>query len=407
VAGLLAALGNPQRQLRCVHLAGTNGKGSTAAILAAVLQEQGYRVGTYSSPHLHSYRERIRVGGTPVSAGELLEYLRRVEEAGSAHAATEFEVLTAAALRYLADRAVDIAVVEVGMGGTYDATNLVVPDVAVITSVALDHAAFLGDTLQQVAVNKAGIIKPGAEVVAGAMPAEAAAVVREVCQRQGACLWWAPEVIQVEALSPPGLEGTRVSIRGPQMETGPLHFALPGLYQLENLATAMAVVWRLRCRGWQVSAQAIAHGLGRVRWPGRLEVVRAEPLVVVDAAHNPQGAEALDVSLARMLPGRPRLLVCGVLDDKDAEGILRPLCRDALQVIVTRPEGVRSRQWMRAAQAARAAGVPVEVEEDIRAAVDAALAACPAEGYVVVAGSFYVIDRARAHLLGGGDGLIT
>ncbi|MEQ8200726.1 MAG: folylpolyglutamate synthase/dihydrofolate synthase family protein [Syntrophomonadaceae bacterium] len=402
IVSLLDAMGNPQHNLQYVHIAGTNGKGSTSLIIAEILSKTGCRVGRFISPHLHSYLERISIDGVNISAAQLGSILDEIDghiqimlHRGEGHP-TEFEVLTAAAFRYFQQQQVDLAVLEVGMGGTYDSTNVITPQVAVITGVDFDHTAFLGDTLGEIAANKAGIIKPGVPVVVGAVNSEALQVISETARALQSPLYHSDD-IKVIPSGPATLQGQTVDLDGPGLQLKGLAFAMPGTYQLRNLAVAMRALLVLRDQGLAIDADSIRSALAGVRIPGRLEIVNQSPLVIVDAAHNPQGARALAESLNDLLPGRGKVLVLGLLDDKERTGIAAALAENTRAVVVTRPQGSRSQAWQEVGQIWQRdfPMIRIEVAENIELAVERAVGVLTGSEYMVITGSFYVIDRAR------------
>ena len=402
IESLLQEMGNPQRELQYVHIAGTNGKGSTSLIIADILIKAGYRVGRFTSPHLHSYLERFTIDGVEISAAIFKPFLDGIEKhiqvmlkRGEDHP-TEFEVLTAIAFQYFRNEGVDIAVLEVGMGGSYDSTNVITPLVGVITGVDFDHTAFLGTTLGEIAANKAGIIKPGVPVVVGMMDEEALEVIKDKAQLLGAQLYHSDE-ISISPLGRPGLDNQTVNIEGAGFGLTGVRFSLRGDYQLRNLAVALRALLVMQDRGYAIEEQNIRNSLAMLKMPGRLEVVKQSPLVIVDAAHNSQGASALANSLDILLPGRSKVLVLGLLDDKDREGIVSALGRNTRTAIVTRPQGTRSQAWHEVEQQWRQKFPDIEVAavENITAAVDAGLAMVGEDEYLLITGSFYVIDQAR------------
>ena len=292
---LLHALGDPQKELKFVHVAGTNGKGSVCAYLASVLRCAGYRVGLCTSPFLEDFRERIQVDGKlipPEVLGELTELARPAAEAMEDHP-TEFELITAVAMLYFRRCRCDIVVLEVGLGGALDASNVIdVPEAAVITAMGMDHAAILGPTLADIAAAKAGIIKPGGAVVSFGGCPEADAVIRERCREQGAQLTEV-DFSRLRVVGT-GLDGTDLEFA----PYGALHVPLVGLYQAKNAAVAVTTVEVLEKRGWEISRRALEQGLASVCWPGRLEVVRrAGPVILRDGAHNAHGMAATVESL--------------------------------------------------------------------------------------------------------------
>lgn len=314
---LLAGLGNPQRHLRVVHVAGTNGKGSTCAFLASILQQAGYRTGLFTSPYIFEFAERIRVDGQNIPPDDLLEVtlaVRGVAEAMDDHP-TEFELMTAVAFMYFAQRECDICVVEVGLGGRLDSTNVLEgPEVCVITPIALDHMQVLGSTLEDIAGEKAGIMKPGVLVVCAPQQPEAMGVIAARAVEQRAPL---------ACVDADQVQGTPAdfSYRGWRRVT----LGLQGGYQVQNAATALETVGVLRERGWNIPDDAVIAGLAETRWPGRFELLGHQPPFIVDGGHNPQGVQALIESLAQSYPERPVIFIFGVLADKDYETMARQM----------------------------------------------------------------------------------
>lgn len=331
---LLAGLGNPQKQLRFVHVAGTNGKGSTCAFLASVLEQAGYRVGLFTSPAVYSFEERIRVNGQPITYDELTsvtEAVKQVAEALEEHP-TEFELLTGVAFVHFARSRCDVVVVEVGMGGRLDSTNVIeAPEVAVITPVSFDHCAFLGDTLAKIAGEKAGIIKQGAPVVCAPQAPEAETV---ICQIAHAC---ACPFVQVDLSLEQGSEEC-FSYR----DRHDLALGMRGVFQLENAATALDALDVLKQRGWVISEEAIREGLRLAHWPGRFEVVSAEPLIIFDGGHNFSGISALAASLQHVYPQHYRIAISGVLADKDYRDMSEVLVDIADEIIAVAPDNARA-----------------------------------------------------------------
>ncbi|SHG78237.1 dihydrofolate synthase / folylpolyglutamate synthase [Thermosyntropha lipolytica DSM 11003] len=398
---MLKEMGNPEKDLHYVHIAGTNGKGSTSLIISSVLAQAGYKVGRFISPHVHSYRERFTINGQEIDAQTLKQYIDQVEagiktmtEKGFPHP-TEFEVLTAIAFQYFKDEKVDIAVIEVGMGGRYDSTNVITPLVSVITSIGLDHMDFLGGTIAEVAYNKAGIIKHGVPVVVGRVPEEAFRVIVDEAMNKTAPIY-ASSMTWVER-EKQDIYGQEVTIEFAGHELKGVFFSLLGDYQLDNLATSYTTLMLLKKQGFKISDEHIRSALSFLKIPGRLEIVSRDPLVIVDVAHNPQGAEALSTSLYTLLPGRKKVLVCGIVDDKDAVETLRFLGKDTVKCIVTRPEGPRGENWNRVAAIIHSLYPQVEVYqvEDIKEAVGKGLKALAGDDYLLITGSFYVINQAR------------
>lgn len=342
ITALLARLGNPHRRFPAVHIGGTNGKGSSAAIVASILQAAGYRVGLYTSPHLIDFRERIQVQGQPITPEQvcvLTEYLRsRIDPK---EAPTFFEMTTAMAFRHFADEQVDMAVVEVGLGGRLDATNVLTPLGVLITSIAFDHEQYLGHTLEAIASEKAGILSPGRPVVLGPMPDEAARVI----QSHADCLQ-APVARADQAFRAWGGDSHgSFGYRGREWTLSGLNCNLPGQHQIVNSLNALALLEFGVQTAFPVTEQAIRTGLRQVRWPGRLEILARDPLVILDGAHNPSAAEVLFDFLESALhdaTDRKLILVIGMMADKNHKEFLGRLVPIADTVIFTRPHMERA-----------------------------------------------------------------
>ncbi len=303
LARLCELAGTPQSRFKSLHVAGTKGKGSTAAMLDSILRAAGYRTGLFTSPHLHDFRERIRVNGALIGEQEMADAVARlqplVDELHRRHPElgrlTTFEMITALAFVHFAERNVDFAVLETGLGGRLDATNVVEPLVAVITSISYDHTQVLGNTLEQIATEKAGIIKPGASVVCAPQEDEALAVVEATCRKRGARLALVGRDWTWEGAN------SSFQVAGPLGAYAPLSIPLLGIHQLVNATTAVAAIDALRWRGIEVAPEYIREGLENVCWPGRLEVLARQPLVVVDGAHN---ADSARISTLTAILGR-------------------------------------------------------------------------------------------------------
>ena len=309
---LLRLLGNPQKQLRFVHVAGSNGKGSTCAMVERILREAGYVTGFYPSPYIEDFRERIQVCGEYITEEALCRITARVRDAADSMEdhPSQFEIITAIGLLYFAEKNCNIVVLEVGLGGIFDSTNVIdAPEVAVITNIGLEHTEYLGNTLAEIARNKCGIIKSGADVVCYENAAEVMDVVRRVCEEKG-CPLHIARYSRIQLIEK-GLEGQTFRFLHDQAPASqdiaisadePLRLGLLGEYQLHNAATALTIVEALRGRGWKIPQEAVCQGLAEVRWPARFEVLSRHPLFILDGGHNPQCAEALAESLREYLP---------------------------------------------------------------------------------------------------------
>lgn len=398
---LLERLGNPERSLAAVHVAGTNGKGSVCALLAAALGTLGLPVGLYTSPHLVRFNERLVIDGVPVDDATLDGLLAEVEQAAeelerkSGRGPTFFECTTAAAFLHFQRKGVRLAVVETGMGGRLDATNVLVPLLSVITRIGLDHMEYLGDTLEKIAAEKAGIIKPGRPVVAGAMPPGALAVVADAARRCGVPWVDASAVAGVRRVSG-DLAAQKVKVSTGDREYGTLPTALAASYQVENIATMVAAVEALGSHaGLALPEDAVAKGLATARWPGRFQRVAERPPVLVDGAHNPDGAAALVRALKDAKAASRVGLVCGLCADKDVDGFFRTVAPVAKQVWTVPIPNPRSMPPDETACHARRHRIPTQPMADLANALAAARDwARSCDGVVVVCGSLFLAGQA-------------
>lgn len=323
---MLELLGNPERSLRFVHVAGTNGKGSTCAYLDAICRTAGLKTGLFTSPYIHRFEERIRVNGDDISSADLLSCTVAVKEAADAVEAqtgehpTEFELMCAVALTHFARSACDICIMEVGLGGRLDATNVITPDVSVITPISFDHTAFLGSTIADIAHEKAGIIKPGIPCLSAPQQAEALKVIEQTCEERGCAF----ESLDVADITDAHLTDSLMRMFRYQGE--PFEMQLIGSYQPMNASLAIECARMLRSLGWPFAEDAIHEGIARAAWPGRFQALSTSPLIVIDGAHNADGSAALKASLdeLRSLTDRDITFVVGVLADKDVAAILEP-----------------------------------------------------------------------------------
>lgn len=390
IAELLARLGHPEQTCRFVHVAGTNGKGSTSAMLASILTCAGYRTGLYTSPHLLRVTERMRVDGREMPREGLamaVEALRDAAE-GMAEPCTEFELMTAAAFWWFAHERCDYVVLEVGMGGRLDATNVIGrPDCAVITNIGLDHTGVLGDTAEQIAAEKAGIFKGGPAVSYGQTPS-VEAVLREAAGRTGTELHFA-DFGAIEPLTD-GLDGQEFRYRGRGY-----HIKLLGEHQTKNAAVVIEAARQLG-----IAEGAIAAGLERAVWPARFELVSREPYFVVDGGHNPQCVATTAAALERYFPERRRVLLMGVLADKDWGEMLETLLPCASQVVCVTPESERALPAQELCRAILERGTPAVPAADMASGVDTAMSLAGADGMVCSVGSLYMSGAVRERLLG-------
>ncbi len=388
IEGLLAALGHPEERFTLVQIGGTNGKGSTAALLAAMLKAAGRRVGLYTSPHLVSFRERIRIDGEPIAADAVVDGLDALNTLIARFDATMFEATTALALDHFAREAIDVAVLEVGLGGRLDATTVGVPAVTVLTRIDRDHEAILGSTLAAIAAEKAAIIRGGLAVSAAQHPDVTTVVLRHATTANVPLLVEGRDLhVSVRERS---VSGQVIACSGPGFALPNARLGLLGSYQPSNALLAIAAARHL-----DVGESSIRDGLDRARWPGRFHVIPGRPTLVLDGAHNPAGAHALAASLRDVFGTTPITLVVGVSADKDAEAMLAALRPVATRIILTRAAHARS---------ADPATLP-PVGDVTRSSTEALALAMrdPSTPIVCVAGSLFLVGEVLARLAGGGD----
>ena len=399
---LLERLGSPQEAARSVHIAGTKGKGSTAAMIASILTQAGYRTGLYTSPHLLSFTERIQVDGKPVDEdtfGRLAEALKpeveAVNRSGTFGELTTFELLTALAFKYFQESEVDYQVLETGLGGRLDATNVVKPEVCAITSISFDHMDVLGDTLTRIATEKAGIIKPGSIVVCSPQLTEAMETIERICREREARLvrvdsrnW------QRKAFSSEGQSFTLTGMLG----SYELKIPLLGEHQLENAATAVAIVEVLSELGAKISPESIAAGLAQVHWPGRLQILQREPCVIVDGAHNADSAKRLVRSLERYFDFERLFLIFGASADKNASGIVAELASLPGTVIIARSRHPRAVEPARLVDEFSKWGIIPETTQDVASAVELALARAAPGDLICATGSLFIVAEVMEYM---------
>ncbi|MFQ5665637.1 MAG: bifunctional folylpolyglutamate synthase/dihydrofolate synthase [Candidatus Binatia bacterium] len=392
VALALRNLGDPQQRFAAVHIAGTNGKGSVAAMLHAICHAAGFRVGLYTSPHLVSFTERIRVGTASISEAEVVDLAREVYSAAIVRGIdlTFFELVTVMAFLHFARREVDLAVVEVGLGGRLDATNVLDPLVAVITTIGLDHEDFLGDTLASVAREKAGIIKPQRPVIVGTVPEEAQQVLQQVVAERGASADWFGVDFSASGAS-------ALRFRGFGCELADIVLPLRGAFQRDNAAVAIAAAMRLRER-LPISDAAVRQGLAKLQWPGRLDVVETQPLIVLDGAHNADGIATLVKELPAVVSTRTVHLLFGVMRDKRWQAMvdaILPAVSSATLTTVLPPRGEAPEVLARAFQPY----CPVLVAADPVQGLEALRGSAGAGDAIVVTGSLYLVGAVYAGCL--------
>jgi dihydrofolate synthase/folylpolyglutamate synthase len=399
VEELLSRLGNPHLFASSIHIAGTNGKGSVAAMLASVLTTAGYTTGLYTSPHLHTWRERIRVNNGLISEAELASLvtgtkpdIEAVNREATYGRLTTFEILTVLAFAHFVGQKADFQVLEVGMGGRFDATNVINPEIVTITSISQDHTEVLGSSLAGIAAEKAGIIKTDSVVVTSPQVAEVDRVIEKTCFGCRAHLVRVGSDVTWQGLGS-DLDRQRLRVVG-RLGTYELSIPLLGQHQLANAATAIAALEVLMGKGFGISPENVTAGLAQVSWPGRLQVVSRRPLIVVDGAHNPEAARRLRESLEQYFDFDRAILVTGASADKDIAGIVSQLAPLFNQVIATRSHHPRTMDpGLIVAEFARHS-VTAQVSEEVTAAVSLAQALAGEKDLICVAGSLFVVAEA-------------
>ncbi len=398
---LLKLMQHPERRFKTIHVTGTNGKGSTTAMLAAILAASGIKTGMYTSPHLVDYPERMIVNGQEITQeafAQAIDYTSKFVDqmlADGFEQPTEFEVITAAAFYYFAAVGVEYAVIEVGLGGLLDSTNVIIPEISAITNVTLEHTDRCGSTIAEIARHKAGIIKAGVPVVTAAQ-GEALAIIKETAASKNAQVYAKEEHFFSQFK---GLVQGQQQILVDAGELGKVEAALNliGFHQLENSAVAVTAALILSKKDSRITELAIGKALAEVCWPGRFEIVPGEPVIIIDGAHNPDGARVLRQNLDQVFPGKDITFALGILRDKDVSGIIRALIRQTDTVVTVQPLSYRAatpEEVAREIQARR-----VEAAATIGSGIERAKELAGADGIVCVAGSLYLIGEARQIIL--------
>ncbi len=404
MAALMEALGAPQNLYPVIHVAGTKGKGSTSAMIASVLQTAGYTVGLYTSPHLIDFNERIQINRNPLTHQRLVELVDQLKpQVAKIEQLTTFELTTAAAFLYFAQETVDIAVIEVGLGGRLDATNVVDPLVSVITSLSMDHMNVLGDTLEKIAAEKGGIIKPGKPVVVSAQKLEAEKVLRQIAAERDSPIVFTDSrynaLVTDQSLT--GQEIDLVPVANTNHQEPVFHLTLPliGAHQAKNAVTAYCTLEMLREAGYTLRDEDIRQGFASVFWPGRFEILQQDPLVVIDSAHNLDSAEKLAETVREYLPGKPAVLLFGASEDKDVSGMFAALAPVIQKIVITQSVHPRSFDAHALGTVAGNFGLPVEIYPQLETALEQALLNLPADQMLLITGSIFIAAGARQYWL--------
>ncbi len=408
---MMELLGDPQETYKTIHVAGTKGKGSTSAMIANALQVQGYKVGFYTSPHLEDYVERIQVNRKPISHEELTELINYMKPfIAQVPEITTFELTTALGFLYFARKGVDIAVIEVGLGGRLDATNILDPMVSVITSLSYDHTSVLGDTLAQIAGEKAGIVKPGRDVVISPQKDEALKVVENIAKERNAPLTLVGrdycfselthslknQTMAIWPASDQSLADAFIEKSSREWQPTQLDIPLLGRHQVENAATAYVTLQIARKLGLSISEDAIKKGFSTVWWPGRFEILQTSPFVIVDSAHNRDSALKLRLALDDYLPGIPVIMVFGASEDKDIQGMFTELLPRVKKVIATQSVHPRALDPEKLVELAHTFGCAAQAVVPISDALKAAIEQANGKDAIVITGSLFVAAAIRS-----------
>ena len=392
---LLRRMGDPQKQLKFIHIAGTNGKGSTAAMTASILQQAGYRVGLFTSPCIFKFNERIQINGVHISDEDLAAVTSFVKPLAAAMPdhPTEFELVSCIGFEYFKRKNCDIVVLEVGMGGALDSTNVIdVPEVAVITNIGLDHTDFLGKTLAEISETKAGIFKEGGSAVIYPGDPEVIQVLERICAQRGI----SPRIADFSQL-----HSVSHSLQGQYFDCADrknLFLPLLGVHQMKNAAVVLGIIDTLTEKGWKISEENIREGLARVSWPGRFDIVRTDPLFIIDGGHNPQCIEALVKNIRDYLVGRRVIALVGVLADKDYADMFRPVMELVEQFVCITPDSPRKLEADDLARYLRGVGAQAQGCGDMDSGIRRCLELAGKDGAVLCFGSLYSIGAVKASL---------
>lgn len=400
---LLKKLGNPQEQYKTVHIAGTKGKGSTCAMIANMLQANGYKVGLYTSPHLVDIRERIQVNGHMISHADFARLIRLVEPivARAKPMPTFFDVITAVAFKYFAEQGVDLAVVETGLGGRLDSTNVLKPEVTGITSISKDHMAQLGHTLPKIAEEKAGIFKPGVPAISVTQDADVETVLKKHADKVGApfdvtgkSMEFSYRFEATRMLGP----HNRICLTTPNSKFEHLAVPMMGEHQAINCGLALAIIDKLKTRGFNISDSKAMEGLGKTRMPGRMEIISTQPRVLVDGAHNAASLDALMKAIGQHIPYDSMVVIFGCCSDKDIPGMLERITSGADKVIFTKVDSVRTANPDElAARYVELYGKMAQVARSLEEALAIANRAVTREDLICITGSFYLVGEAKKY----------
>ena len=395
-------LGNPQRNYKVIHVAGTKGKGSTSAMLTGILTQAGYKTGFYSSPHMIEFIERIRVGERQITKHELAACLESIKPfIPQVEELTTFEIITGLAFKYFSDQKVDFSVVEVGMGGRLDATNIVSPLLTVITTISLDHMKILGDTLSKIAAEKAGIIKPGVPIIVSKQREAAKEVIKQIAERQNAEMIYAEDELALQRKDF-SLEEQTFIVESKKENDAALDwlgkdFVLPllGDHQLDNARTALVCVRELGDKGFTIPYTNIYAGLRDLKWPGRFEVISKEPLIIIDGAHNRDSFHKLKDAIDLYLPDKKKIMIFGASEDKEVKLMLAAVHPVVDHLIVTQAQHPRALESEILLEKAKELDFECDAAETVEESIDLAVKYYTNESVIIAAGSLFIAGAVR------------
>jgi len=392
IRNILSALGNPQNEYSCIHVAGTNGKGSVASALASILQEAGYKTGLFTSPHLVTFNERIQINQHLISnkhVVELYNIVKNVHQGGSREP-TFFEFSTAMALYEFSKEKVDWAVIETGMGGRLDATNIIKPDVSVITNISIEHKKYLGNTIEKIAGEKGGIIKKGTPVITGAKQKNAICALKNIAAKKKAPFYLLGKSFKTRRNKNGSFTYHGIDEVWPDMRTG-----LNGVHQIENAALVLATC-EILYKKINISVEQIRSGLLKNKWPGRLEVVSSSPYIIIDGAHNLDAARTLSKFISKEFDGRKITVIAGMLDDKPYPAMLKSILSVCSRAILTKPLIDRALEPETLYEASKGIVKNIKIIPDVKSAIEFAVKTASKDEVICITGSLYVVGEAKA-----------
>ena len=403
---MMEILGEPQKSFRSIHIAGTNGKGSTATALSSILKESGFKVGLFTSPHLISFTERIRINNIQISEQGVIDLAAKIRGLidGTGLKPTFFEFVTAMTFHYFASENVDFGIIETGMGGRFDATNVIEPDISIITNIGLDHCEFLGNSISDITFEKAGIIKPHVPVITASTDPDVLKQLSDIAVERGSEIHIYDRDFKGSLLS---MDDRHLEFDYTGNESYPnLSLPLSGGYQLFNVCTAIRASELLRQKGLSIPNRAIREGLSKVKLEGRFEYVSEDPPIILDGAHNPAAISSLSASLNDLLPGKKIILILGIMNDKDISGIIGPIIHNANSIILTKASYERSASPQKLAETINSlygsdikGAADISSTENVTEAINIAKSRCSKDGVILITGSFYTTGEAK-ELLG-------